>query len=71
MRTVFVRSVEARIARGNSLASAPQLLESEDSSSLMLARRSLSDRFKLQVISESLPRNESAFVGGRNDGYGD
>jgi len=42
------RSVEARIARRNSLASAPQLLESEDSPSLMLARRSLSDRFKLQ-----------------------
>lgn len=42
------RSVEARIARRNSLASTPQLLESEDSPSLMLARRSLSDRFKLQ-----------------------
>jgi len=43
------RSVEAQMARRNSLAtaSAPHILESEDSP-LMFARRSLSERFKLQ-----------------------
>jgi len=44
------RSVEARVARRNSLANVPHLLESDSDSpsGLMLARRSLSDRFKLQ-----------------------
>ena len=48
----LVRSVEARVARRNSLANVPHLLESDSDSpsGLMLARRSLSDRFKLQVI---------------------
>ena len=49
---MLVRSVEARVARRNSLANVPHLLESDSDSpsGLMLARRSLSDRFKLQVI---------------------
>jgi len=44
------RSVEARVARRNSLANVPHLLESDSDSpsGLMLARRSLSDRFRLQ-----------------------
>ena len=47
----LVRSVEARVARRNSLANVPHLLDSDSDSpsGLMLARRSLSDRFKLQV----------------------
>ena len=50
MTDLFTRSVEAKVARRNSLASVPNLNESTEAGSpFALARRSLSAQLQLQV----------------------